>query len=342
MKNLARCLGALLVIPCVAAGCYYAQAVQGHLGVMSKQEPIAELVESADTPGRLLQRLELVGQARQFSVEALGLPDNDSYTSYADLERDYVVWNVIAAPEFSTRPKRWCYPISGCVSYRGYFAEEKARNKGRRLAAQGYDVVVGGVAAYSSLGRFDDPILNTMMHWQDADLVAVMFHELAHQLLYVKGDSTFNESFATAVEEFGLERWLRERGAEQALSDYRARRALSGQVMHAIDRARTDLEGIYAAHSAVPEKRSLKQERLARMKAEIRRLASEMDLPAPTWLEAEINNARLASLTLYEGRLPEFRRMLERCSDQLSCFYAEAQALAELDQTERNRRLDAL
>jgi predicted aminopeptidase len=324
------------------SGCYYAQAVRGHLGVMGKREPISEIVSREDTPDGLAARLRLVEAARQFSIDELGLPDNDSYRSYADLERDYVVWNVIAAPEFSLQPKTWCYPVVGCVSYRGYFDEAAARRKADDLIEDGYDVAFGGVAAYSTLGRFDDPVLNTMMHWEDAYLIAVMFHELAHQVVYVKDDSGFNESFATAVEEFGLERWLKARSESQALDDYRQRRDLERLTMLAIDRARSDLESIYASDASPQVMRDDKRQRLRALAEDIRALYAGAGRPPPAWLGPDLNNARLASLTLYHGRLPAFRRLLKSCNSDLACFYAEARRLAALDREARDERLDAL
>ena len=182
------------------SGCYYVQAARGQLDVMSKREPIDELVATDATPGDLARRLELVLEARQFAVDELHLPDNDSYRSYADLGRDYVVWNVFAAPEFSLEPRTWCFPIAGCVAYRGYFSEEAAASKAAKLSDDGLDVGVGGVPAYSTLGKFDDPVLNTMMRWEDKDLIATLYHELAHQERYIKEDSECKESFSSAVE----------------------------------------------------------------------------------------------------------------------------------------------
>ncbi len=335
-------LAILLALSLATSGCYYSQAVRGHFEVMGKREPIGDVIESSDTPAELARRLRLVEEARRFSVAELGLPDNKSYTTYADLERNYVVWNVVAAPEFSLEPKTWCYPVAGCVSYRGYFDEKAARRKAGELDEQGYDVAFGGVAAYSTLGRFADPILNTMTHWEDADLVAVMFHELAHQVVYVKDDTGFNESFATAVEEFGLERWLQSRGESAALEDYRARRELRRQTMALIDVARTDLESLYAEDATPENKRSLKAARLEAMATEIRDLHAGAGRKPPAWLVSQLNNARLVSMALYHGRLPQFRRLLEDCDNDLGCFYTEAEALADLDGEARDARLDAL
>ncbi len=216
----------LLALCAPVSGCYYLQAAAGQWQVMQKREPITDVIGSEDTPEELKNRLRLVQAARQFSVDELLLPDNDSYRSYADIERDFVVWNVFAAPEFSLQAKRWCFPVAGCVSYRGYFSRDAAQKAARRLQEDGFDVFVGGVSAYSTLGNFSDPVLSSMMRWDDIRLVGVLFHELAHQVLYVKGDTGFNESFATAVEEQGIERWLRSRGEEDDIAIYQERRAL--------------------------------------------------------------------------------------------------------------------
>ena len=218
---------AVLFATCLAlCGCYYMQAATGQWQVLRKREPIDEVIASPDTAPELADRLRLVQEARRFSIDELLLPDNDSYRSYADIGREFVLWNVFAAPEFSLQPKAWCFPVAGCVNYRGYFSRDAAYRKSERLAKPGYAVAVGGVAAYSTLGNFNDPVLNTMMSWDDIRLVAVLFHELAHQVLYVQGDSAFNESFATAVEEFGVMRWLEFRGQVEDIDRYRDRRRI--------------------------------------------------------------------------------------------------------------------
>ncbi len=324
------------------SGCYYMQAARGQLEVMRKREPISEVIAADETPEELAARLRLIEQARQFSIDELGLPDNGSYRSFADLERNYVVWNVVAAPELSLDPKQWCYPIVGCVSYRGYFSEDKARRLGEDLSADGYDVLVGGVAAYSTLGRFDDPILNTMMHWDDVDLVAVMFHELAHQVIYIKDDSGFNESFATAVEEFGIERWLAHRNTEAEISRYYGRRDLQRELMQLVAGTRDDLEEIYGSGAPEPDMRSQKQRRLAQLTAAAQQAYAAAERPAPAWWRDDLNNARLASMTLYHGLLPAFRALLAQCDGDLTCFYAEARTLSELAPAARAARLAAL
>jgi predicted aminopeptidase len=322
-------------------GCYYMQAASGQWEVMRKRQPIDEVIEDSETSPELAARLRLLNEARDFSVEILGLPDNKSYRTYADLERDYVVWNVFAAPEFSLMPKQWCFPVAGCVSYRGYFSKDDALRESKRLSDDGFDVAVGGVAAYSTLGNFNDPILSTMMRWDDIDLIAVLFHELAHQVVYVKDDSAFNESFATAVEEIGVKRWLGTRGEEEKMADYISGRELQQSLLGLVAVARSVLEKVYASDIDVEYKRVLKREHLKTLAEDV---AAEMHRnggEGSGWLTGTLNNARLISTTLYEGRLPSFRALYLRCEKNLQCFYAEAKKLGALDFAEREAALSA-
>jgi len=329
-KRIAR-IAVLIISVASLSGCYYTQAVRGQLDVMRKREPISDVIVDVETSSELANRLRLVEEARAFSVSELGLPDNDSYRSYADVERDYVVWNVFAAPEFELEAKQWCFPVVGCVSYRGYFSDQAAHREAERLENKGFDVSVGGIAAYSTLGKFDDPVLNTMMRWEDVDLVATMFHELAHQLLYVKGDSAFNESFATAVEEFGIERWLTGRGLDAEMEKYLDGRRLRQRLMQLVASARIDLEEIFAEPIDVAKRRSAKSARLQLLEVAIKREFEKSGRQVPAWVGAGLNNARLASMALYEGRLPEFRELLAECNDDIRCFYSAARALVSRD-----------
>ena len=318
----------LVLISLSLAGCYYLQAARGQLELTRKREPIAEILEDDTTSPELAERLRLVQEARQFSIDVLGLPDNESYRTYADIERDFVVWSVVAAPEFSLQARTWCFPVAGCVSYRGYFSEKAARREAERLADDGYDVFVGGVAAYSTLGKLRDPVLSSMMNWDDVQLVAVLFHELAHQVLYVKGDSGFNESFATAVEEFGVYRWLESRGQTAEIERYESRRALRQALMAATAAARADLEDLYAGALPDDAKRREKQARLELLADEMATVVERAGHGAGSWQNGELNNARLATMTLYEGQLPVFRALFEQCEQRIACFYEEARALA--------------
>jgi len=332
----------LLALSASGSGCYYMQAATGQWEVMRKSEPITEVIGKPDTPEELADRLRLVQEARRFSIEELGLPDNDSYRNYADIERDFVVWNVFAAPEFSLEPKQWCFPVAGCVSYRGYFSKDAAIRESERLAKNGYDIAVGGVSAYSTLGKLNDPILSSMLRWDDIRLVGVLFHELAHQVLYIKGDTGFNESFATAVEEFGLERWLRTNGRSEDIEIYRQRRQVRQDLMGLVADARRDLREHYAAAMDDDQKRRLKSTRLERLAADISAELKRSGHNSSAWPQGELNNARLASMSLYSGRVPSFRSLLAQCEQDIRCFFARAKTLSRLEKAERDEYLDRL
>lgn len=304
------------------------QAARGHMDIMNKRRPVNEVIQDTDSPEALKERLQLVQEAREFSISKLYLPDNDSYRTYADLERDFVVWNVFAAPEFSLQAKTWCYPVAGCVGYRGYFAKEDAERQAQKLKGAGFDVIVGGVSAYSTLGKFSDPVLNTMMRWSDLDLVAVLFHELAHQQLYVKNDSEFNESFASAVEEFGVERWLRGRGEDSRLQEYRSSREFRQQLLQHVQAARADLETLYASELDQSDMRQGKQDILSALREAAGEQVERSGRNTPAWLRSPLNNATLIPLSLYQGRLDEFRQLLVECKEDLQCFYDQAEQLS--------------
>ena len=333
---------ATLGLCCLLSGCYYVQATRGQIEVLRKREPIDEILASPDTEAELGRRLRLVQEARRFSVVDLGLPDNKSYRTYSDLERDYVVWNVFAAPEFSLGAREWCYPIVGCVSYRGYFSEEAAHREAGKLAAKGFDVAVGGVPAYSTLGNFNDPVLNTMMRWDDVKLVATLFHELAHQVLYIKDDTGFNESFATAVEEIGIERWLAANGRPEEMAGYREQKALHRRLVELVEAARDDLADYYGRDVDEDARRALKSGRLAQLAADVRAELRAAGRSENHWLTGDLNNARLLPMSLYDGQVPAFLALYADCGFELACLYEEAARIAELDRKERDARLDAL
>lgn len=324
------------------SGCYYLQAGAGQWQVMQKREPIAEIIDDDDTPEALKERLRLVQAARQFSIDDLALPDNESYRTYADIEREFVVWNVFAAPEFSLQPKQWCFPVAGCVSYRGYFSRKAAFKAAGRLEKDGFDVFVGGVSAYSTLGNFADPVLSSMMRWDDIRLAGVLFHELAHQVLYVKGDTGFNESFATAVEEYGVERWLSSRGRQDDIATYRERRRLRREIMGLVATAREDLQRSFEMAVNEEQKRRLKSARLERLAVEVANLLELAGREPGDWRGNALNNARLVSMMLYDGRLAAFRAVLERCDGDIRCFYSEATRLSKLEKAARDSALDEL
>jgi predicted aminopeptidase len=331
----ALCLALLLSLE----GCYYMQAIRGHMDVMNRKRSVSEVLDDPDAPRTLKDRLELVQEARRFSVEELELPDNDSYRSYADLGREFVVWNVLAAPEFSLQAKQWCFPVAGCVAYRGYFAEHAAYREAGKLSEDGYDVAVGGVSAYSTLGRFSDPVLNTMMRWDDTDLIATLFHELAHQKVYVKNDTQFNESFATAVAEIGIERWFAHREEPGLLNEYLERKALRRKMLQLVEDAKIRLAALYDSGLEESEMRRQKDAVLNELSRDVRLLLAGDGANALGWFGGALNNARLVSLGLYEGWLPAFREMYKDCNGKMGCFYDAAETLAELPRDERYARL---
>jgi predicted aminopeptidase len=345
-SSIAATIRAALVVALIAVssgGCYLLQSVEGQLDLMSKRVPIAGVIADASTPPVLRSRLEAVAAIRDFATHELGLPDNGSYRSYADIGRRYVVWNVVAAPEFSVDAKQWCYPIVGCVAYRGYFAESRARRSAARLRAQGFDVVVGGVAAYSTLGHFNDPVLSTMMGWNDVELAAIIFHELTHQLLYVPNDSSFNEALATTVEEEGVRRWLRAQGREADLAEHLVQQQRYAKVIDLLNATRAELRAVYASGLAPPPMRERKRAAFTAMRLSFARLKAGWNgrVPFESWFDGDLNNASLASIATYYNCVPGFERELEAVGGNLPAFYARARDLAKLDQETRDARVCA-
>jgi predicted aminopeptidase len=328
----------VILIAVSSVGCYLFQSAQGQLELMSEREPIARVTAKASTPPALRTQLEAVDAIRDFASHDLGLPDNGSYRSYADVGRRYVVWNVVAAPEFSVDPKEWCYPIVGCVAYRGYFVEDRARRFALKLRSEGLDVVVGGVAAYSTLGHFNDPVLSTMMGWDDVELAAIIFHELTHQLLYVSNDSSFNEAFATTVEEEGVRRWLRSQGRDADLAKHLVEQEHYIKVIDLLSSTRDELRAVYASGLPPAAMREKKRAAFEAMRASFAHLKAEWGGHAPfeAWFGEDINNAHLASIATYYNCVPGFERELRAAGGDLTAFYARVRELAKLDQEKRD------
>lgn len=315
-----------------ASGCYLMQAATGQMELTSKRQPIAKLLTDERTPEQLRARLEYVSAARTFASQELGLPDNDSYRSYADVGRPYVVWNVFATDEFSVQPKRWCFPIAGCVVYRGYFKENSATNYARRLRLHGDDTAVGGVAAYSTLGHFKDPVLNTMLGWSDVQLASTLFHELAHQVVYVPGDSEFNEAFATVVEDAGLQRWLASRGRLQDLDAWNEQRERNAQFVALLLQTRDRLDALYRSDLPDDEKRDRKQYEFGVLKLQYSQLKAEQwrgYRGYDAWFSRTLNNAHLVSAATYYSCVPGLRRLLQSVDGDLPRFYEKARELAK-------------
>jgi predicted aminopeptidase len=338
----------LLAAACaLLSGCgtpYLLQAAGGEWRVLREGVPIERLLADPRTPAELRARLKNVQAAREFASRELALPDNQSYRSYADIGRPYVVWNVVAAPEFSVQPKRWCFPIAGCVAYRGYFSEQRARDFAASLAVRGFDVAVDGVPAYSTLGKFADPVLSSMLRYGDDDLAATLFHELAHQLLYVRDDSEFNEAFATAVEDVGLERWLEHQGEALRMEAFRDEQALDEKFVSLLARTRAHLARLYASGVPRQEMRSSKAQIFNELVADIHALEQRAGVGLPLyekWIASGLNNARLAAVATYYDCVPGFMRLLEQQGNDLQRFYAAARELARQPRAARHAQLCA-
>jgi predicted aminopeptidase len=306
------------------SGCYYVHLAEGQMEMNRSRVPITDVIARPDTDPALRGRLELAARARDFAMTELGLPDNGSYRTYADLGRRYVTWNLFAAPEFSVRPKRWCFPISGCVAYRGYFEEERATRAAGKLRARGYDVYVAPSIAYSTLGHLRDPVTNTMLRYGDTELAAFIFHELAHQAAYAPGDSDFNEAFANVVEGEGIRRWLAREEASAELASFLALRERQREAASILIDARRRLAGLYAAGippDAMRERKALEFSRLREALAAGGHTAS-----------GDFNNARLVAVATYERCVPAVRAELDRLGNDLGAFYAAMGALADDDE----------
>ena len=354
----------LALLACLAlAGCahtegalgYYWQSVQGHARLLQAARPLDEWIANESTPAPLRARLQLAQRARHFAVQELGLPDNASYRSYADLGRSAAVWNVVAAPPYALELHRWCFPFTGCIGYRGYFQEADAQAEGARLAAQGLEVDVYGVPAYSTLGYLDwaggDPLLNTFIGWPEGEFVRLLFHELAHQVVYAQGDTLFNESFATAVERLGTERWL----ATQARPEVRQAFAASEerrQAFRALTRAtRARLAEIYEQKKAPAHdsqalnamKSGAMQDFRARYAVLRERwLAQGARVEGYDRWVAQANNASFAAQAAYDAWVPAFEALFAQQGQRWDAFYDAVRHLAALPQDERHARLRAL
>jgi predicted aminopeptidase len=338
--------GALALIAAVA-GCstvgYGAQAVAGGAGILLRRQPIDRVLGSGRLDEERARKLAGVAAIRDFAERELALPDDGSYRSYVALGRDVVVWNVVAAPELAIEPRVWCFPVAGCVSYRGYFRERAARRSAARLAARGDDVAVGGALAYSTLGWFADPVFDTFLALPDRELAALLFHELAHRVVYVADDTAFNESYAGAVEELGLELWLAVRGDPEEIAAARRERAEERRFVELRLAARAELAVLYASALDDDAKRTGKRRILEALVAEHRRLraAGELGPRWDGWLARAPNNADLATLADYTLWLPAFRSLFA-ASGGFAHFHDAVRELAALAPSARRDRLEAL
>jgi predicted aminopeptidase len=339
-------LAVLLASP--LAGCsnlgYYAQAMGGHLDVMRATQPIRDVVRDPASNPELSKNLTDVLDIREFASRELGLPDNNSYRSYADVGRPYVVWNVFAAPEFSLEPQRWCMLMVGCVNYRGYYDRQDAERLAADLRRGGDDTFVGGVSAYSTLGYFDDPVLSSFLQLGTPEVARTVFHELAHQLIFVEGDSLFNESFATAVENEGMRRWLASRAAPGQRAAFEAQRERKVAFAGLMRDYCKKFHALYASARPADQQRHAKAGLLQALRSDYADLKAGWGGYAgyDKFFGEDLNNAKLASLSLYSELVPAFEALLEQESHDLPRFYQRVVALAALGKEARRGALTQL
>lgn len=312
---------------------FYGQAVSGQLSILMKRKPIERVIDDPATPAAVRDKLRLALEVRAFAETELGLPVGDAYASYADIGRDFVVYNVFVAPEFSVELESYCFPVAGCVTYRGYFSERDAVKAAQAEADSGKDVYVGRVAAYSTLGWFADPILNTFINRSDTSFAALLIHELAHRAVYLPGDTTFNESFATAVEQAGLERWLDGRDNRQAFADYLESEQKQREVVRLIVEARDELRDVYDGGFEDARLRAQKDTVFDRLRSRYGQLGQ--DYPFAAWMATPLNNAKLGTVAEYNEWVPAFISMM-KASPSFQHFLEEVEALASKDKPERD------
>ena len=311
----------LLMISACANISYYSQSVIGHSRLMLARQSVDKVLSNADS--ELARQLILSKELKRFAIEELGLPDSKSYDSYVPLEREFPVWAVVAAPEFSVNPKLWCYPVIGCASYRGYFKQQNALDYAAQLSSQGYETEVGGASAYSTLGWFADPLLPSMMRYGDLNFAETLFHELAHQLVYINGDSSFNEAFATVVGQQGVIRWLQKYRSTE-LETYRRQIDATEQFNQLLSQYKQRLNELYLGSLGDQDKRHAKQELFEQLKSDYQRLKQEQWAGKgwyESWFSKPINNARLASFSTYYERVSKFNELLVACENDLEKFY---------------------
>ncbi|HEY8570720.1 aminopeptidase [Microbulbifer sp.] len=335
---------ALLLASTLLGGCetihFYSQAATGQLKILAGRKPIDRLLTDEQTDAKLRRQLQWVRAIRSYAGAELYLPVGSAYSEFTQLEGEYALWNLVAAPEFSLSPKRWCYPIAGCASYRGYFDKGDAEVRAADLRAKGYDVYLGPVPAYSTLGWFDDPVLSSFVDWQPDRLAGLLFHELAHRRVYISGDTQFNESFATAVSRIALPEWRRRQGipAPKLESVAQAQR-VNGLMVS----ARKQLQGIYASDLGDDEKREQKARTLRQLRHCYREASKGWEQDEQfTRLVEKTNNATLALVSEYQSQVPAFMQLYRDSGSDWEAFYTAVERLGGEPKDSRKARLKEL
>ncbi len=339
MARINRFVLVLLILGCT--GCstieYYHQSISGHFSLISKRERITDLVNDSTRDEKLIEQLLRAQQLRTFASSTLKLPDNNSYRSYVQLDKPYVTWNVFAAPEFSNGLQQWCFLVIGCVSYRGYFDEKDAQSYAASLAEQGLDVYIGGVPAYSTLGWFDDPLLSTMLDRGEIVAASYIFHELAHQQLYLQGDSAFNEAFATAVEELGVRKWLQQQQRINELNKYESWLEQKTIFSNFISNAQQEFTQLYAQDLTPEAMRRAKLNKVTEIRGRFTELTKKYRQLSryAIWMSGPLNNAQMGAFALYRDLVPVFSRIFELCNADFERFYMRAKIISELPEQQR-------
>jgi len=332
----------LLLSGCADFG-YYWHSTKGHLAVMNQRVDIDALLADDSLEADLRERLVLVQEIRRFSIERLELPANGSYDSYVELDRSYVIQNLFAAPEFSTRLYEWCYPIIGCAGYRGYYDEDRMLNYADELKSKGLEVYIGKVSAYSTLGWFDDPVLSSFVNWPDYRLAGLLFHELTHQQIYIDDDTTFNESLASAVQQVGTKLWLKSQNRSEDLGKLTRWLSYRAEVFELIETVRKELTDIYSSDLNETEKRELKAKVFARARDAHGRIASTHQVNGgfTRWFAEDLNNAKIGSVAVYNSEVPAFINMIEAYGSDFDAFFRYVEKLGALDKSARDDCLAA-
>ena len=330
MKHLFLFFAAILCVGCSSAG-YYWQAINGHAELLNSERPITEVLADKSIRPEVKQKLQRAQSIRRFASKALHLPDNNSYTQYADLHRPYALWNVVATPKYSIQAKQWCFVLVGCLSYRGYYDKHEAEAYAESLRQQGDDVMVSGARAYSTLGWLDDPLLNTMLYKDDARLAGIIFHELAHQQVYKKGFSSFNEAFATTVQVEGVFKWLAARHDLAGIKKYRQNFIRRLQFNQLLRTTREKLQQAYSEKDSEQQKVVAKQRIFAELKMNYQHIKQQWhgDTSYDAWMAQDLNNAYLALVGTYFDDVPYFRKLLKENNGNFAKFYKVVAAMTD-------------
>lgn len=317
---------------------FYAQAARGQWDILHRARPFDEVLADAKSSPELCRKLRLVQQLRDYAQHTLHLPVDKQFHDYSDLQRPFVVWVVFAAPEFSVEAKTWWYPLVGKLKYRGFFNEAEAKATGEQLKREGFDVHVGGTDAYSTLGWFRDPVLNTFLRRTDADLAELIFHELTHARVFLSGDTDFNEALATAFAQNATRRWLRDTHQDAALRKYEADSAKDREIVKLLLATRDALKHEFATST---DPATTKRACFTQMNKRYEAIRQHWrgDSRYDRYFALPMNNARLNSVATYFDLVPEFERLLDACKSDPETFFARLEAMKSMNKKQRLEHL---